>query len=352
MRNRFPDSRADMKILIVDDSIHVQRQLKAFLVSGGYREVIFADSAVQALSFLGFMEQPFVAAEIDLILMDIQMDGIDGIEATRTIKAKSAYKDVPVLMISGEESEKSLENAFAAGAVDYITKPLRKLELLSRVGSFLMLRQEIIKRKKREQELINLAAELRKANSILSRIAELDGLTGIANRRYFDQLLRREWQRALRNGSSLSLLMIDIDHFKLYNDNYGHLEGDRCLKEIAQTMSSALRRPGDVLARYGGEEFAAILPETDSEGARHIAEAIAASIVKLARPHAFSPVSALVTISTGIAAIIPDKNNNKPNSLIHMADKALYFAKSQGRNRICVGQNEIDHRSFQHSPTG
>lgn len=336
MDDRHTNSRIGMKILIVDDSVHVRLQIQAFLAAGGYRDLIFADSAAQAFTYLGIAGKPFTAAEVDLILMDIQMAGTDGIEATQTIKAKSAYKDVPVLMITGEDTEESLERAFSAGAVDYITKPLRKLELLARVGSFLMLRQETIKRKEREQDLINLTAELRKANSALSRIAELDGLTGIANRRSFDQMLQREWQRASRSGEPLALLMIDIDHFKLYNDNYGHLEGDQCLKQVARTMSEVIQRPGDCLARYGGEEFAAILPETDSDGASHVAMEITASIAALARPHAFSPVSAHVTVSIGIASIVPRKELKKPEKLIGMADQALYLAKNQGRNRWCV----------------
>ncbi len=352
MQDPYSVGRTEMKILIVDDSVHVRRQLRAFLDSGGYQELIFSESAIQALTQLGLMTKSFVSVEVDLILMDIQMEGMDGIEATRVIKEKSAYKDIPVLMITEENSEESLEKAFAIGAVDYITKPLRKLELLARVGSFLMLRKETIKRKAREQELINLAAELRKANSILSRIAELDGLTGIANRRYFDQKLHREMQRALRSGNSISLLMIDIDHFKLYNDNYGHLEGDQCLKQVAQAMVAALRRPGDFLARYGGEEFAAILPGTDIEGAKHIAEAIAASIAKLARPHAFSPVSSLVTISTGIASITPNKGNKESELLIRLADEALYLAKNRGRNRSCVAHNKKSQQPSPHSLPG
>lgn len=328
-----------MTILIVDDSIHVHHQIKAFLATGGYHELVFADSAVEAFAYLGMMTKPFKAAEADLILMDIQMDDIDGIEAARTIKAKSEYKHVPILMITAEDRDETLEKAFKVGAVDYITKPLRKTELLARVGSFLMLRQETLRRKEREQDLIALAAELRKANSTLSRMAESDGLTGVPNRRFFDETLQREWRRATRSGKTLALLMIDIDHFKLYNDNYGHLAGDQCLKQVSLTMSDVLLRPADFLARYGGEEFAVVLPETDIPGAVHIAAELTDSITALAIPHAFSPVSTLVTVSIGIAAIVPDKDNLKPEILISIADQALYQAKNQGRNRWSVFQS-------------
>ncbi len=326
-----------MKILVVDDSIHVHHQIKAFLSSGGYNNLVFTSTATEAFTYLGLSKKPFMKTEVDLILLDIQMDDIGGIEAAKAIKEKNEYKHLPILMITGEDSEESLEKAFNAGAVDYITKPLRKIELLARISSFLMLRQETIRRKDREQELMTLTAELRKANNTLSQMAESDGLTGAPNRRFFDKMLQREWRRAARNTKPLTLLMIDIDHFKLYNDNYGHLEGDKCLKQISQAMNEVLFRPGDFLARYGGEEFAVVLPETDIDGAVHIAEELADSIASLALPHAYSPVSTYVTISIGIAAVIPAKNK-EPENLINLADQALYQAKNQGRNKWCISE--------------
>ncbi len=326
-------SHENMKILVVDDSNLIRRQVKNFLTSGGYRDIEYAKSADEAFSILGMTKSPFTPAPVDLVLMDIQMEGMNGIEATLAIKAKKTYKHVPILIITALDTETNLEKAFQAGAVDYIAKPLKKIELLVRVKSFLQLRQERIKRKEREQDLINLAAELRKANKALSLVAESDGLTGIPNRRAFDQVLDQEWRRASRNANHLSLLMIDIDHFKFFNDNYGHLQGDHCLQAISQQMSDALQRPADFLARYGGEEFAAVLPETDSSGATHIAKELRKAVQKLAIAHDFSPVSSIVTVSIGIATTLPGKDDTDVDTFINMADQALYQAKSSGRNR-------------------
>ncbi len=329
-----------MKILVVDDSSLIHHQVRNFLTTGGYNELEFAKSANEALTYLGLDKSPFIPTPVDLILMDIQMKGMNGIDATEVIKTKKAYKHIPILMITGGDPESNLDQAYQAGAVDYITKPLNKTELLARVRSFLLLRQERIKRKEREQDLINLAAELRKANKALSLVAESDGLTGIPNRRYFDQMLDQEWRRAIRNKKPLSLLMIDIDHFKLYNDNYGHLQGDHCLQSIAQQMKDSLHRPGDFLARYGGEEFAAVLPATDGKGATHIAKKLSKCIQELAIPHEYSPVSTVVTVSMGIATKSPGENDTNVDNFIDVADQALYHAKSSGRNQYHVYQEK------------
>lgn len=180
---------------------------------------------------------------------------------------------------------------------------------------------------------------MRKVNVKLARLAESDGLTGVPNRRFFDQMFEREWLRAARNGTCMALIMIDIDHFTFYNDNYGHQQGDECLKIVSRTMNNVLLRPGDFLARYGGEEFAVVLLKTDISGAIYIAEELVDSITPLALPHALSPVAPTVTVSMGIAVMSPDEGNHTFGELISMADKALYQAKGEGRNRWCVYQD-------------
>jgi diguanylate cyclase (GGDEF)-like protein len=175
--------------------------------------------------------------------------------------------------------------------------------------------------------------ELEQANQMLARFSYLDAVTGIANRRNFDDGLELEWRRLLREGGPLSLIMVDIDHFKAFNDTYGHQKGDECLKAVAQTLRHALHRPGDLCARYGGEEFSVILPGTDPEGALAVAEGLRASIEGLAVPHRGSSVAEVVTISVGVATVHP-KEGGSGASLIDGADKALYRSKHGGRNRV------------------
>lgn len=184
-----------------------------------------------------------------------------------------------------------------------------------------------------EKEVLKRTHELQKANEQLSRLANVDGLTQIANRRRFDNYLILEWQRHLRQQKPLSLILIDIDYFKLYNDSYGHQQGDNCLIRVAQTISTVVQRPTDLFARYGGEEFAIILPETSPEGALTVAESVKKAIAELQIPHRESSISMYVTLSIGIANLIPTSQLT-PENLIAQADEALYQAKNEGRNRI------------------
>jgi diguanylate cyclase (GGDEF)-like protein len=178
-------------------------------------------------------------------------------------------------------------------------------------------------------------ADLRQANLDLQRLANLDGLTQVANRRYFEEVLQQEWKRSRREQAPLSLLLCDIDSFKLYNDSYGHLAGDDCLKRVAQAIEQSTRRPADFVARYGGEEFAILLPNTIIDGARFIADQIQQTIADLQIPHTDSPTCSIVTLSIGIACIIPSPQDN-PEQLVSITDQALYAAKANGRNRYCI----------------
>lgn len=177
--------------------------------------------------------------------------------------------------------------------------------------------------------------ELQKANQELERIATIDGLTQIANRRQFDKCLTQEWKRMRREQTPLSLILCDIDFFKLYNDAYGHQMGDECIRTVAQAIRRSVKRPADLAARYGGEEFAVILPNTNAEGAVLLAENIRKAVQHLKIIHARSPVSGYVSLSLGVASIIPFQEF-APETLIEMADKALYEAKKHGRNRVIL----------------
>ncbi|MBS4099341.1 MAG: diguanylate cyclase [Sulfuricella sp.] len=187
----------------------------------------------------------------------------------------------------------------------------------------------------RTQALAQANAALLQANTQLEIISRTDGLLGIANRQCFNERLEQEWLRAKREKTPLALLMLDVDHFKHYNDSYGHQAGDHCLQAVAQAVQLGLRRPADLVARYGGEEMVVILPNTEIEGARNVAANIAAQLAKCAIPHRASPVAAQVTLSIGAATMLPGQDNSA-DRLIAAADGALYTAKESGRNRICL----------------
>lgn len=326
-----------MSILIVDDSSHSRLVIRSMLKAAGYAELLTAESAQDAFKQLGKDGSTGTARGVDLILMDVVMPGIDGIEACRLIKAREHLQDIPIIMVTAKTEVEDLQLAFAAGAIDYINKPPNKIELLARVSSVLKLKYEMDRRKAREKELLEVTRQLTEANQMLQRLSFLDGLMGIANRRYFDEFLDLEWKRARRTRSPLSLILIDIDFFKAYNDTYGHPGGDNCLKQVASVLRSGARRARDLIARYGGEEFAIVLPDTPIEGATSVAEALRAGVEALGIAHAHSQISDHVTISVGLATTVPSQNTT-PADLITVADQALYQAKKEGRNRIRVKQ--------------
>ncbi|MGE4552551.1 MAG: diguanylate cyclase [Desulfovibrionaceae bacterium] len=311
-----------MRLLIVDDSETSRLLLSAILKGEGFSDLVFAPSALDALNLLDSQ-----AHTIDLVLMDLNMPDMDGIEALRRIKAGGPMRDIPILMVTADDSDANLERAFEAGATDYITKPVSKVELRARVRAGLRLKRETDNRKERERELEALTRELKE-------ISNQDGLTGVANRRCFEASYAREWLRCRREGVPLSLLMIDIDFFKNYNDAYGHLQGDSCLKTVARVLRhQGNRRAGDLSARYGGEEFVVLLPNTDLDGALKVAHNIRRELDSAAMPHANSTAADHVTVSIGAACVIPTADIG-PEDLLGDADRALYQAKRDGRDRV------------------
>lgn len=322
-----------MKILIVDDSRDSQVLLESTLRAAGYADLVVVGSSLDAFRVLGMDNKASVSTDIDLILMDILMPDMDGVEACRLIKSFEYLRDVPIIVVTVKDEINYLQRAFAAGAIDYITKPLNKMELLARVRSALRLKHEIDRRKFREQELISILNQLEETVSMLKRLSSMDDVTGITNRRGLEDYLEQEWRRALRYEIPLSLILIDIDFFKSYNDTYGHQKGDECLRLVANVLNRALHRPADLAARYGGEEFMVILPNTDLEGANSVAERLRVEVEALGIVHPQSPVSKYVTISLGVATTIP-RRGFSPAELIASADQALYQAKEDGRNRV------------------
>lgn len=334
-----PKRGAEVGILIVDDADDMRSSCRSLLQTVGYRDVWTARSAREAFAFLSVGDPNRPVPPVNAILMDIVMPEITGIEACHTIKADPRLRDIPIIMVTAMCEDDDLEAAFAAGAIDYITKPIKIIELLARLRSALALKHELDQRQARQLELLEMTRRLQEMNEELERLSTEDPLTGVANRRVFDQVLGREWARALRDRTPISAVMLDIDHFKDYNDHYGHPRGDECLQRVAEALRGQIRRPADTLARYGGEEFVALLPRTDRSGAEAVAEAFHAAVDALHLEHQTSPVQDHVTVSVGVATMVPERHTN-PEDLIRAADEALYEAKRQGRNRVVVVSNE------------
>ncbi len=320
---------SDAKILVVDDTLMTLKTIEIALSKLGYLNLFFARSATEAFTLLENQQG------IDLVLMDILMEDVDGIEACDRLKKDPRWSDVPVIMVTAVDEVESLSRAFAVGAIDYVTKPFHETELQARVSSTLRLKREIDQRKERERQLMRSTARLTEANQSLLRHSLLDELTGVPNRRAFNESFDEEWRRALRNSEWLGLLAVDIDHFKEYNDTYGHQAGDECLRRLAAGMTDNLHRAGDLLARVGGEEFMVLLPRTDPEGARALAESLRRAVEDLAIPHERSRTAKVVTASVGVASVRVEPDADR-KEVVQVADDALYTSKRGGRNRITL----------------
>lgn len=327
-------------VLVVDDLPGNRVLLKHVLEALGFNKVLLAEGAKDAFSMLGMSDPNATVMPIDLILMDVMMPQIDGIEACRMITRSPEHRGIPVIIVTALTEIDTLEDAFRSGAVDYIAKPINHTELNARVRSALALKLAMDERKareiefeRRERELLEVTRLLEETNERLRHLSTLDGLTGIPNRRRIMEFLDQEWRRSQRDGSWLSLLMIDVDYFKNYNDARGHQAGDDCLWMVANCLKRCLNRASDMVGRYGGEEFIAVLPETPRDGAVKVAEEMRAGVQALNLEHPDSGVAPTVTISLGLAACQPSKNISV-TKLVSMADQALFEAKRLGRNRV------------------
>jgi diguanylate cyclase (GGDEF)-like protein len=328
-----PPSRAQRTLLIADDDQAVLRQIRAGLEGSGYA-FIEAGDGTQALTALR-THHP------DLLLMDVEMPGMGGVEVCRIVKANqgtAGFGFVPVILMTARRTHGKVEG-LELGADDYLVKPFDMLELSARVKSMLRLKglQDTLVEKNRELDRINRELEQKRVE--LLQLSRTDGLTGLVNRRHFEERLEGEFSRSLRYRSTLSCFMLDIDHFKKVNDTWGHPFGDVVIREVAQVARRALRDV-DVLARYGGEELVALLPETPPDEAWRAAERIRVGVEAMRLTCRTDEGNQLVTCTASIGvASFPAENITSGAELVHAADACLYNAKQGGRNQVCMSGN-------------
>ena len=310
-----------MKALIIDDTLTsltlVSHQLRRMGI-----EPFMAQDGASGIEL-------FKQHRPDLVLVDVVMPGLNGYEVTKRIRQLERDGEwTPIILLTARTSDEDLERGIAVGGDDYLVKPISEVVLTAKVRAMQRIAQM-------RYSLVVLTRRLDEANRDLTRLSAVDGLTGIANRRQFDEFLAREWARGTRHETEISLLMCDVDFFKQYNDLYGHQTGDECLRAVAQALASRVKRPTDLVARYGGEEFAVILPDTDLEGARQLGEAMRSEIERLGIAHGGGK-DGIVTMSIGVACTVPNRDGLGSVALVKAADEALYEAKARGRNCIAV----------------
>ena len=314
------------RVLLVDDQRIVAESIRRMINKEPDFHFTYCADPTEALD---------VAAreKITVILLDLVMPDMDGMTLMQFFRTDPNTKDIPIIVMSSKEDPLIKRDAFAHGANDYVVKLPDEIELIARLRAH---SRQYCMRLERDAAFIALRAlqtRLEQSNSELQRLSSLDGLTGIANRRIFDERLENEWQRGIRDHEPITLMMIDIDYFKAYNDCYGHQGGDQTLQKVAHALRSTAMRPADLVARYGGEEFGIILPNTAFHGAESLAERLLTNIRALQIPHSGSKAAAIVTVTVGALTQIPSAQT-PPSLMIQLADKALYTAKNLGRNRF------------------
>jgi len=290
------------RLLVVEDD-PTSLRLIASVLKNDYT-LVFATTGQDALALAA--EGP------ELILLDYHLPDIDGLRVCRRLSTDPLTAAIPVIFVTRNQDVELEVQCLDAGAMDFVTKPYSAAVVRRRVATHVALKRK---------------------TDLLVRLAQYDGLTGVANRRTFDQHLGKEWRRAQRSQTPLSLIMIDADHFKDINDTWGHQIGDQCLRDIAQCAASRLKRPADLLARYGGEEFVLLLPQTDAAGAGQLAEAIRVGVEAAFARAAERGTGPRLTVSLGCATLIPS-DQDQAETLLRVADQNLYQAKASGRNRV------------------
>jgi diguanylate cyclase (GGDEF)-like protein len=308
-----------MRILVIEDTLTALKVVCHQLEKLDFRAIPARDGVTGLRLYEE--EKP------DLVLLDVILPGMNGIEVARRIRGMEKESEwTPIIFLTSRARDQDIEEAINAGGDDYLIKPVSEVVLGAKVRAMERLVQM-------RYSLVVLSSRLDEANGELKRLSSVDGLTGIPNRRNFDESLDREWRRCKRGNLPFTLFMADVDYFKQFNDAYGHQAGDDCLRAVAQALAGLVHRPGDLVARYGGEEFGVILPETDLGGAISLAEGMRHAVETLSIPHMDSSVSPVVTLSIGVASMRTG-GDAQPEVLLRTADRALYSAKRSGRNRI------------------
>lgn len=326
--SQTPTADRPFSVLLVEDLASVRAALASELRLAGVSQVMEAANADQALS-------QFEQFRPDMVLLDVRLPGDhDGYWAAQRMRELEPGGWTPIIFLSGLDGELDVWRGIEAGGDDYLVKPVRPIVLAAKLRAMRRLHEM-------QRRLVTLSDELHVANQRLNDLVELDPLTGLVNRRGFDRILHAEILAAKRDNSPLTLMLCDLDHFKRYNDAIGHVEGDRCLREVGRVLRDVCMRPRDVAARYGGEEFALILPNTPRAGAMTFARALGGLLKTRNIHHPDSPLGPVLTLSGGITTCIPDDVTSAV-TMVMRADEALYAAKAQGRDRFFSFEMQMD----------
>lgn len=316
-----------LKVLVVEDSKVTLRVLCNYLEKMKVTQLLTAETGTAAIDIYQ-KERP------DLILLDAQLPDIDGFEIAKQIRAMEKNEDwTAIIFLTSKTKDDDLASGIEVGGDDYLKKPVSEVVLHAKMLAMCRLVEM-------QRELVNVSNQLNEANQELQKLSTTDGLTGIANRRMFDELAYREWRRCERLKKPISLIMVDVDNFKLFNDKYGHQAGDECLKVVANRVAKVAQRATDLAARYGGEEFVLVLGETDAKGANWVANRLRQQVAELNIPH-YATASRHVTVSCGVASVTPQFGLTL-DTLLKSADHAMYQAKSAGRDQV----KDCDYGAF------
>jgi len=322
---RLPADDYKLMVLLVDDQIIIGEAVRRLLADEPNIDFHFCSDPLQAIAIAKHIAPT-------VILQDLVMPDADGLSLVREYRSHPVTRAIPVIVLSTKEEAKTKSEAFAAGANDYLVKLPDKIELIARLQYHSRAYLNQVQRDDAYRALRESQQHLLEANIELQRLNNMDGLTRLNNRRRFNEYAAVEWERAMRDRMEFSILIADVDNFKHYNDTYGHLSGDEALKRIAAAAISSCGRPGDLLARFGGEEFAAVLPNTSTVGALHVAERLRQAVESLQISHP-GAAPKVVTLSIGGASSAP-QSGDVLFDLVNTADAALYEAKRLGRNRV------------------